>query len=92
MKIKIWIIAQAVKKKFEGLKSPVSWASAVLMFLSREDAENYLIDLITNRQKEIRMGLRDIDNLNPEKGLDFCIIESEIDISTEKMLTKNWIL
>lgn len=95
MKIKGFVITQAeYGKKFVGIKSPDTNLSMKfgMVFTSEEDARNYLAGVIKHIKKEISLGLRSKDNLNPDKELDFCVTECEMNIPEEKMLKRGWIL
>jgi hypothetical protein len=89
MKIKGYVICQAVRKEFEGIKAESFWRAG-LVFQDKEDAYNYLASVIKNRKREIKLGDRESWNLDPDKCLDFCISEAEIIIDDNKMLLKSW--
>lgn len=92
MKIKVYVIAQAFAKTFQGLKTPDNMAAfeAFVVFLSKESAYSYLRQVVERRRHEIGIGLRDDFNLDPDVSLDFCISEAEIEINEERMRSKDW--
>ncbi len=77
-----------------GIKSPDTNLGMKfgMIFLTEKDARDYLAGVIKYIKDEIEHGRRSPDNLNPEKELDFCITECEVNIPEDKMLKRNWIL
>jgi hypothetical protein len=94
---KVYVVMQAYKLEMQGVKKFPKLENdfifeAVSIFPSLEDAQNYMAALLINIKKDIKNGVRDEYNLHKEKGLDFCVVESTINIPTQKMLDRNWII
>ena len=90
IRTEIWVIAQALAKKYQGLKTNDMNQRSGMYFDSEEDARTYLKNVILRRKQEIRLGIRNIDNLNPETYLDFGVCRAYIFVEAYKMLKKNW--
>lgn len=93
MKIKMWGIFQAVAQgrlgigmKFKG--SP--HASPVTVFDSKEAAELWLANLIMKIKHEQGIGLRTVDNLVKETGLDWYISPVTIVADNKPMIERGW--
>lgn len=89
MKTKGFVILQAYKKKYEGIKS-LNCPIAGLFFFDEEEARNYLEKIVIERKKEMRLGIRDEFNIHPELGLDFAIVPCEVEIDITKVNKKGW--
>lgn len=89
MKIKGWIITQALKKEYQGVKA-FNHPDACMVFEEERLAYDYLYNLVFRRKEEIALGIRDKDNLDKEKGLDFCVTECEITFSPEELIKRGW--
>lgn len=92
MKIKGFVITQAIAKKFQGIKTPIDLCryDAGLFFLSEQGARDYLSGVLQNVKNDIAHSRRDKDNLDPNKWLDFSVSPTEIEIDEEKMLSRGW--
>jgi hypothetical protein len=95
MRAKYFVINQAVKKQYQGIKGGDDTPLAITvgyLFHSEEDARIFLARVIKTIKSDIKYGLnsRPTWSLDPEKWLDFAITEATLEIPEEKMLKKNW--
>ncbi len=91
MELNVFVIGQAVKKEFVGIKSAeVIGRSVGVFFIKKEDAQAYLGEVIKIVKLEIKMGKRKENSLNKDEWLDFCITEATLDIPDERMKKRGW--
>lgn len=95
MKYKGYVVCQAVRKKFDGVKGirldHVKTTEDIgVIFFTKEDAYAYLSSVIEKRKKEVELGLREPWNLDPDKCLDFCVCETELIFDESRMIEKGW--
>lgn len=93
MKIKGYIIAQALKKELQGFKgsgSPIDGEDYLKIYDTEELARSYLTECLAVVKEEMRKGHRVPETLDPDKWLDFCVTECEVDIPEDKMIKREW--
>lgn len=88
--IKVWVITQALAKEYQGIKTNDPDQIRGMYFPTEEDARNYLKQVIMRRKDEVRLGIRNKDNLDPETCLDFAICSAFLCIERTKMDKKEW--
>ncbi len=88
--MKVWVINQAVARKYEGVKNEASFGG-LMAFVTEEDARFYLSKLIKQIKLDMKYNKRGKDNLDPNVALDFCITECDLAIPKEKMLKRGWV-
>lgn len=95
MKIKGYIIAQAIKKQFQGFKGSGSLNDGeeyLKIYDNEESARLFLSKVLLTIKEEMRHSTRVPETLDPDKWLDFCITECEIDVQEDKMIKRGWII
>lgn len=87
MKIPAYVVCQAVKKEFNGIKG---YGHTGYFFMTKQDAEAFLMGVLDTIHREMKIGVRKENTLNPDEWLDFSINECMIDIPEEKIIGRGW--
>lgn len=89
--MKVYVILQREYANRVGLKGTGApndkWAH---VYGTKEDAQEYLKNIIAFVKTEIKLGKRQKDNLDPIKGLDWAICEAELNIDMTRPKEKGW--
>lgn len=93
--MKLYAVFQAEKlgERGIGLKYAHGWGGANTIFSIKEEAEDWLRNLIIQIKHEQGIGIRTANNLNPKESLDFYIGEVELSItekSLQQMKERGW--
>lgn len=85
-----YVILQSVGKKGFGIKGDGITDWRYFIYNSKEDARDFLRQIILNVKKEMRQGVRTANNLNPNESLDFYIQKVKVFIPTAEIKKRGW--
>lgn len=90
MRYKAFIVLQAEALELKGIKVfPEMW-HALAIFPTKEDAMDYMANLIKTIKREQGIGWRTPDNLDPKAKLDFVVAECAIEVDDKAMSQRGW--
>lgn len=90
MKISAYVILQAEKLIFKGIKGSGNDDGKAYLYSDEETARDFLRKLIVQIKHEQSIGWRTKDNLIPDQSLDFLIEKVEIEIPEENINKRKW--